>query len=199
MSGWAICYPRCRTKACRRPLAPQNRSGWCWRCADKSGRCAECWKLCDRKAKRCAKCHLKRAKDRARTVGPCSSVGCERRTKAACGMCRWHRNTHRPCEAEGCAERVTYYSTTGLCRAHRDARRNDERRAARVAERERRWRASEDRASKRGRSAGRRGVTANSGRTTARASASRTTRRADSVGDASRPALATTPSVSGAE
>jgi hypothetical protein len=140
-----------------------------------------------------------RAKDRARTVGPCSAVGCERQTKSRCGLCRWHRNTHRPCEAEGCAERVTYYSTTGMCRAHRDARRNEERRAARAAERERRWRASEARASKRGRSAASKAATRRSGRTTVRASVNRTTRRADSVGDASRPALATTPSVSGAE
>ena len=203
MSGWTVCFPRCRTKACRRALAPQNRSGWCWQCADKSGRCAECWRPCNRKAKRCDKCHLARAKDRARTVGPCSAVGCDRHTKSRCGLCRWHRDTHKPCSVEGCEARVGYYSETGLCRPHRiqayEAARKPKRKAKRDKERAKLWRARGAKGSKRGRSAARRGATASSGQTTARGSARATTSPADSASDASDRADSTERSAASAE
>lgn len=177
---------RCRANACRRPLAAQNRSGWCWRCAARSGRCADCWRPCDRRAKRCARCRIEKMQDRAKTVGPCSAPGCERRTKSACGLCRWCRNSHRPCQGDGCTERVGYYSTTGLCLRHRELAYNVTRKAKRAAERERqRCRARGAKVGRRGRSAAKRAATGSSARTTARASASRTIRQADSAGDAS--------------
>ena len=124
---WTVC----RKDGCDRKLRSDNRSGFCVSHHGAGGQCHRCLRACTRRFSLCWRCRVRRDKEEAERVAPCTAVGCTVRVHGKTGLCKEHYLTGGGvCAVVGCSTRIVFDSKTGLCRRHHDKARSMRRRAA---------------------------------------------------------------------